>query len=200
MGNQSAEWLQRARVLRRMGFGATGPEVDATVGTAIPDLVAARLASAPDPSAPPAAAYLAGPGKAAGTDARKAYQQKLSAQQTDLSQWWLTRMVTVREPVHERLTLTWHNHFATSAVKVRQAQSMARQNAALRSGALGDFRALALRMLTDPAMLYWLDAQQNTKKGANENLAREFLELFALGHGNGYTEDDVKQGARALTG
>ncbi|MET9326647.1 DUF1800 domain-containing protein [Tsukamurella sp. NPDC003166] len=200
MGNQSAEWLQRARVLRRMGFGATGTEVDATVGTAIPDLVATRLDSTPEPSTAPAAAYLAAPGKTASTAERKAYQQKLSAQQTELSRWWLQRMVTAREPVHERLALTWHNHFATSAVKVRQAQSMARQNAALRAGSLGDFRALALTMLTDPAMLYWLDAQQNTKKGANENLAREFMELFALGHGNGYTEDDVKQGARALTG
>ena len=55
-------------------------------------------------------------------------------------------------------------------------------------------------MLIDPAMLFWLDGEKNTVNGANENLAREFMELFALGHGDGYTEDDVRNGARALTG
>lgn len=201
MGNQSTEWVQHARVLRRMGFGTTGPEVDATLLTPIPDLVSTRLATSPEePSQLPRFEHVAAPNKDATAADKKKYQQTLRSQQTDLSRWWLKRMVTVREPVHERLTLSWHNHFATSAVKVRQAGAMARQNEALRAGSLGDFRALALTMLTDPAMLRWLDAQQNTKKGANENLAREFMELFALGHGNGYTEDDVKQGARALTG
>ena len=77
---------------------------------------------------------------------------------------------------------------------------MAAQNQKLRSLSLGDFRTLAYAMLTDAAMLRWLDAQTNTAKAPNENLAREFMELFTLGHGNGYTEDDVRQGARALTG
>jgi uncharacterized protein (DUF1800 family) len=70
----------------------------------------------------------------------------------------------------------------------------------LRTLKLGDFRTLAFAMLTDAAMMQWLDAQTNTAKSANENLAREFMELFALGHGNGYTESDVRNGARALTG
>jgi uncharacterized protein (DUF1800 family) len=74
------------------------------------------------------------------------------------------------------------------------------QNQKLRSLSLGDFHTLAYAMLTDAAMLRWLDAQTNTAKAPNENLAREFMELFALGHGNGYTEDDVRAGARALTG
>ena len=77
---------------------------------------------------------------------------------------------------------------------------MAAQNQKLRSLSLGDFRTLAYAMLTDAAMLRWLDAQTNTAKAPNENLAREFMELFTLGHGNGYTEDDVREGARALTG
>ena len=94
----------------------------------------------------------------------------------------------------------WHNHFATSAQKVRIAAYMAAQNQKLRTLALGDFRTLAYTMLTDAAMLRWLDGQLNTAKAANENLAREFMELFALGHNNGYTEDDVRAGARALTG
>ena len=77
---------------------------------------------------------------------------------------------------------------------------MAAQNQKLRTLSLGDFRTLAYAMLTDAAMLRWLDGQTNTAKAPNENLAREFMELFALGHGNGYTEDDVRDGARALTG
>jgi uncharacterized protein (DUF1800 family) len=77
---------------------------------------------------------------------------------------------------------------------------MAAQNQKLRTQSLGDFRTLAYSMLTDAAMLRWLDGHSNTAKAPNENLAREFMELFALGHGNGYTEDDVRAGARALTG
>ena len=109
-------------------------------------------------------------------------------------------MVTVQEPLHERITLAWHNHFATSAQKVRSAAEMVAQNRTLRSLGTGDFSALAYAMLTDPAMLRWLDGQNNTAKAPNENLSREFMELFALGHGNGYTETDVREGARALTG
>ena len=103
-------------------------------------------------------------------------------------------MVAVQQPVHEKLTLLWHNHFATSAQKVRTAAQMAAQNQKLRTLSLGDFRMLAYAMLTDAAMLRWLDGQSNTAKAPNENLAREFMELFALGHGNGYTEDDVRAG------
>jgi uncharacterized protein (DUF1800 family) len=83
---------------------------------------------------------------------------------------------------------------------VRVAAHMAAQNQKLRSLSLGDFRTLAYAMLTDASMLRWLDAQTNTAKAPNENLAREFMELFTLGHGNGYTEGDVREGARALTG
>jgi uncharacterized protein (DUF1800 family) len=141
-----------------------------------------------------------GPGKGASVAARKEFDRQLSGQMAELSQWWLRRMVAAQQPIHEKLTLLWHNHFATSAQKVRFAAYMAAQNQKLRSLSLGDFRTLAYAMLTDAAMLRWLDAQTNTAKAPNENLAREFMELFTLGHGNGYTEDDVRQGARALTG
>jgi uncharacterized protein (DUF1800 family) len=163
---------------------------------------------AADPDADPGAAAapmpsLAEPrpvGKRATQGARKQYNQQLSEQQGVLSDWWLRRMTTVDQPIHEKLTLLWHNHFATSAEKVRSAAHMAAQNQKLRTLALGDFGNLAYTMLTDAAMLRWLDGQSNTAKAPNENLAREFMELFALGHGNGYTEEDVRDGARALTG
>ena len=77
---------------------------------------------------------------------------------------------------------------------------MGKQNQKLRALKLGDFHTLAYAMLTDAAMLFWLDSVRNSAGAANENLSREFMELFTLGHGNGHSEDDVRQGARALTG
>src|ERR1700761_6768002 len=140
------------------------------------------------------------PGKGASAQVRKEFNRELFSLMSGLSEWWVRRMVLVRQPVHEKLTLLWHNHFATSAKKVLFPAQMAAQNQKLRSLSLGDFHDLAYAMLTDTAMLHWLDGQTNTAKAPNENLAREFMELFTLGHGDGYTEDDVRQGARALTG
>ena len=77
---------------------------------------------------------------------------------------------------------------------------MGEQNRKLRRYMLGDFRDLAYAMLTDAAMLWWLDGRDNIAASPNENLSREFMELFALGHANGYSETDVREGARALTG
>ncbi len=206
MPGQSAQWVATARVLRRAGFGVTGPEVDAVVTRDWPAYVDAVLGA--DPDADPGAVATPiprldpprAPGKGATLAARKQFGHQLAEQAGMLSGWWMRRMVAVQQPVHEKLTLLWHNHFATSTQKVRVAAYMAAQNQKLRTLSLGDFRTLAYSMLTDAAMLRWLDGQTNTAKAPNENLAREFMELFALGHGNGYTEDDVRAGARALTG
>ncbi|HYR16554.1 MAG TPA: DUF1800 family protein [Mycobacterium sp.] len=80
------------------------------------------------------------------------------------------------------------------------AEWMGKQNQKLRTLKLGDFHTLAYAMLTDSAMLFWLDGVRNSAGAANENLSREFMELFTLGHGNGHADEDVRQGARALTG
>ncbi|QLL08095.1 DUF1800 domain-containing protein [Mycobacterium vicinigordonae] len=206
MAGQSAQWITTARALRRAGFGATGAQVDAVAAQDWGAYVGGALASNPntDPgavaTAMPTFTSPAPPGKKATPASRKQYNRQLSEQLDTLSRWWLQRMVAVRQPLHEKLTLLWHNHFATSATKVRTAAQMAAQNHKLRTMATGDFRSLAYAMLTDAAMLHWLDGQSNTAKAPNENLAREFMELFALGHGNGYTEEDVRNGARALTG
>lgn len=206
MAGQSDRWIATARMLRRAGFGVTGAQVDAVATKNWPSYVDAALAGNPDTD-PGAAATpmptLADPrrlDKHASAAMRKEYRQELFGLMTGLSQWWLRRMTAVHEPVHEKLTLLWHNHFATSATKVLFPWEMAAQNQKLRSLSLGDFRGLAYAMLTDAAMLRWLDGQKNTTKAVNENLAREFMELFALGHGDGYTENDVRDGARALTG
>ncbi|KDE98982.1 hypothetical protein Y900_008475 [Mycolicibacterium aromaticivorans JS19b1 = JCM 16368] len=206
MASMSDEWSTAARLLRRVGFGTTGPQVDALVRGDWSTYVRDALDADPEADAgarntpAPTFATLEPVGKSATMAQRKQFRQALGEQKEQLSQWWIRRMLAVQNPIHEKLTLLWHNHFATSAIKVRNAQWMLAQNQTLRALKLGDFRTLAYAMLTDPAMMDWLDAQSNTAKSANENLAREFMELFTLGHGNGYTEEDVRQGARALTG
>ena len=116
-----------------------------------------------------------------------------------LKAWWMLRILFSPDPLAERLTLMWHNHFATSNLKVKDLGSMRRQNETFRALGRAPFRQLLDAMLADPALLVYLDAPSNRKDQPNENLARESMELFTLGVGN-YTEDDVKQAARALTG
>jgi uncharacterized protein (DUF1800 family) len=103
------------------------------------------------------------------------------------------------DPLTERLTLMWHNHFATSNLKVENLPAMRRQNDFFRKLGRGPFDELLSAVVHDPAMLVWLDAPTNRKGHANENLARELMELFSMGVGH-YTEADVKEAARALTG
>ena len=108
-------------------------------------------------------------------------------------------MLESGHPLREKLTLFWHNHFATSYTKVRSTKLMFQQNLTLRRHALGKFRPFLLDMSKDTAMLVWLDSNRNVKGAANENYAREVMELFSLGVGN-YTEKDVQEAARAFTG
>ena len=114
--------------------------------------------------------------------------------------WWLDRMVRGRHPLAERMTLNWHDHWATSNSKVGDVKLMMRQQRTLRRYALGNFRTLARAMLRDGAMQIWLDLAGSTDDAPNENFAREFFELFTLGANNGYTEKDIRESARALTG
>jgi len=116
-----------------------------------------------------------------------------------LQGWWLYRMLHTPHPLLERCTLFWHNHFATSIAKVRRSDLMYKQNQLLRAHALGEFEPLLRGISRDPAMLIWLDSNSNIKGRPNENLAREMMELFSLGVGN-YTEQDIREAARALTG
>ncbi len=112
---------------------------------------------------------------------------------------WLYRMIYTPHPLVERLTLFWHDHFATSNEKVNDPGLMNRQHQMLRQYALGDFGTLLRRIAKDPAMLIWLDATENSKSHPNENYAREVMELFALGRGH-YSERDIQEAARAFTG
>jgi uncharacterized protein (DUF1800 family) len=108
-------------------------------------------------------------------------------------------MLATPSPLTERMTLFWHNHFATSQQKVRSPQLMYRQNALLRREATGSFATLLREVARDPAMLVYLDNAGNRRQAPNENFAREVMELFTLGEGH-YSEHDVKEAARAFTG
>jgi uncharacterized protein (DUF1800 family) len=114
--------------------------------------------------------------------------------------WWLDRMVRARAPLIERMTLTWHDWFATSNEGVNSQRLMINQNRTQRRLALASFPQMLAAMTTDPAMLIWLSLSGSTKTAPNENYAREMQELFTLGAGDGYTEADVREHARALTG
>lgn len=193
-------------MLRRAGFGASGPQVDTVVNQDWSTYLDSALAA--DPEADPGAVATPMPtpvtpplpGENISKQEQTAFAQTLFEQMQELSAWWMRRMAAVQQPLHEKLTMVWHNHFATSAEKVLAAELMAIQNQKLRTLHGGDFQTFAHAMLTDGAMQLWLDGNSNTKAAPNENLSREFMELFTLGHNNGYTEVDVREGARALTG
>jgi uncharacterized protein (DUF1800 family) len=115
--------------------------------------------------------------------------------------WWLDRMLRTDQPLVERMTLVWHDWFATSNDGVGQQGLMLDQNELFRRSALGSFEQLLHDVTQDPAMIVWLNLDQNSRWSPNENYAREVMELFTLGADRGaYTEQDVRQLARALTG
>lgn len=126
---------------------------------------------------------------------QRAERERVGEAQT----WWLKRMLTSKAPLREKMTLFWHDHFATSMQKVKQPEFMVEQNDLFRRNALGDFHALTRSIARDPAMLLYLDSQNSKKGKPNENFAREVMELFTLGEGH-YTENDIREAARAFTG
>jgi uncharacterized protein (DUF1800 family) len=174
-----------AHLLRRAGFG--GSEADV-----------ARLAALGTSGAVDSLLHPSGPDAdfAPYPETALLYDRVKARQTAQL--WWLDRMLRTNRPLIEKMTLFWHGHFATSVQKVQPAL-MVQQIDLFRTLGLGRFPALLSAVTRDPAMLIWLDNRANAKAHPNENYAREVMELFALGLGN-YTEDDVKEAARAFTG
>jgi uncharacterized protein (DUF1800 family) len=170
---------------RRAGFGATWEELQASVRLG-PQAVIDQVLRSPAPSAEFA--------KTAEVMNRAARQNINLARG-----WWLTRMLESPQPLREKMTLFWHNHFATSNAKVQSPARMFGQYELMYEHALGNFAELLQAMSKDPAMMVWLDTVQSKKGQPNENYARELMELFSLGIGN-YTEKDIREAARAFTG
>ena len=128
------------------------------------------------------------------------YWLRASRLETDrVAYWWAQRMLATPYPLQEKVALFWHGHFATNEDKVRDYRKMLKQLELFQRAGLGNFRSLLLGVAQDPAMLAFLDAGVNVKGSPNENFAREIMELFTMGVGN-YTEQDIREGARAFTG
>ncbi len=179
---------QAAHLLRRAGFGGSAADVTTFAG-----LDAQRAVDAIFRAADPDGTFVDYPPELATLTT-----MQYGLRKTAVQRWWLDRMLRTRRQLAEKMTLFWHNHFAT-AVSKSPPEMMAQQVDLFRLQGLGNFRTLLASVTRDPAMLVWLDNRYNTKQHPNENYAREVMELFALGLG-AYTEDDVKAGARAFTG
>ena len=194
-------------LLNRTGFGATQVEIE-RFAAMTRDQAARKLLSDARTipvTAPPAwtgdtdSLRYPRAGENASEMEKKMFQQEQIREGLELRGWWVGEMLATPSPLTERMTLFWHNHFVSSQQKVKLAQLMYRQNVTLRANALGNFGELLHAISRDPAMVIYLDSVQNRKGTPNENFAREVMELFSLGEGN-YTEQDIKEAARAFTG
>ena len=202
-----------AHLLNRAGFGGPPSDVEKLANLNHDQAVAALLDyelipdETPDPDwarpDPERLQKLRDINQHGTAEEKKAAQQAENKLQNlwmvELRGWWLQRMARGPRPLQEKMVLFWHGHFATSAEKVREAYYMWRQNELFRRLATGNWEQLLGDAGKDPAMLIWLDQAQSNKQHPNENFAREVMELFALGEGH-YTEHDIGEGARALTG
>jgi uncharacterized protein (DUF1800 family) len=174
---------QAERLLWRAGFGPRPGAAEKLASLGLDAAVESLVSPGPEKLTGPAPVRLS-PGDAWGHDVL----------------WWLDRLVRTRRPLVERMTLVWHDWFATTDEEVGSPRLLLRQNALFRRHALGSFPKLLVEVTRDPAMLVMLSGVANRVGSPNENYARELQELFTLGEGRGYTERDVREMARALTG
>lgn len=206
-----------AHLLQRAGFGASPALLDRFAALSPEDAVDTLLTFSPETTRqntpaffhqPDAANRL--PGNLPPAEFRALPEEKRSELRQESNRknrenlqtattWWLDRMVHSPHPFEEKLALFWHGHFATSAQKVRSAYPILAQNLLFREHGLASWPGLIEAVAKDPAMLVYLDNARSTRRSPNENFARELLELFTLGEGH-YTEDDIRNAARAFTG
>ena len=185
MGNQDFGLM--AHLFRRAGFGATRDELEASVAKGY-DATVEELLHPKDPGNLP-------------DDVIRRYhpdQAELRALDGAAANW-MYRMITTQCPLEEKITLFWHSLFATGYAKLNQARSLLNQIDMLRRHGLGGFDNILVELSKDPAMIIWLDNNDNHNGAINENFGRELLELFSMGIGS-YTEDDIKECSRAFTG
>src|SRR4051812_10567698 len=198
-------------LLSRATFGATPAEIATVEAMEYPAAVD-RLLGAWHANALTAAPGWVNEGPATVRRMQKEAQEKkgidgkplniarpVQEQARELRNWWVEEMLATDQPLVERMTLFWHNHFTSSLLKVRYAPSLYRQNELFRREAFGNFARLLKAVARDPAMLIYLDGVRSVARQPNENFARELLELFTLGEGH-YSEADIKNAARAFTG
>ncbi len=181
---------QATRLLNRAGFGAVPGQAEQLASLGL-------VAAVQSLTRPSGAATLSGP---APVDDDGIPIAPADAWGHD-HLWWLDRMVRTSQPLVERMALVFHDWFATSIEGVSKQQQMIDQSNLFRSACFGSFLDLFRAVTIDPAMLQWLNGNENRKSAPNENYAREMMELFSLGADRGaYSEDDIREQARALTG
>ena len=176
---------QIAHLARRAGFGATPDELDAYESLDYESLVERFLDPAARDNIP--------------DDLIFRRHVDLHAMQGHNAAYWAYRLISTQAPLEEKIALFWHGVFATGENKLNNLGSLANQIDMFRRHGLGRFDDLLIELSKDPAMIIWLDNHTNHKDSINENYGREILELFSMGVGN-YTEDDIKECARAFTG
>ena len=176
-----------AHLLRRAGFGANRNELEEYLAMGY-DAAVEALLNPSDPGNMP-------------DDLIRRYHVEQS-ELRDLAgsaAYWMYRMISTSCPMEEKTALFWHGLFATGYAKLNQARSLLNQVEMFRRSGLGSFEELLVELSKDPAMIVWLDNNENHGTAINENYGRELLELFSMGIGN-YSEDDIKGCARAFTG
>ena len=199
VGGATATRADVARLFGRVAFGATAADLDRWTGRPYAEVVESLVSQTPDPLAfDEWRRLLSDLNRTFGGERESGDTSRLRAAQT----FWLERMRGTTTPVVERMTLLWHGHFATALRNPYPDTSMlVGQNQTLRAHALGNFRNLVVAMNIDTAMLWWLDGTISSRPVPNENYARELFELFTLGkYPQVYSEADIREAARALTG
>ena len=174
-----------AHLLRRAGFGATPDELDRAMDNGYDSVLGEMLSPVGEDLLE--------------HDLIRRYHIDQSDLRGGAAAYWVYRMAMTDYPLREKMCLLWHRVFATAATKLIQGRVVLNQVEMFRRHGMGKFDNLLLELSRDPAMIMWLDNQDNHNDAINENYGRELLELFSMGVGN-YTEDDIKECARAFTG
>jgi len=208
VGPEAVPWnAQNAEhLLNRAGFGARSAEIDAAVAAGLDATIERLLTPSIDWEMPsyerivePAKKDLEGLSKEEQDKQRRVAREADRRQMLEATAWWFREMETTDAPLQEKMVLFWHGLFTTSIEEAKRSFLVLQQHEFLRRNALGNYADLLRGIARDPGMLVYLDNNVNRKGAPNENFARELMELFSLGEGN-YTEEDVKEAARALTG
>jgi uncharacterized protein (DUF1800 family) len=198
-----AKRLEISRLFHRFGFGPRPGEYAQALADGV-STTRTRLLTVPTVDAGAATVVAPeitdlGPRPKPNTKEIVPFSIAMRYQTQQMIVWWLDRMAASDHGLTEKMTWFWHGHWATSVQKLNYAMPMFAQNKTLRAHCLGNFATMTKAMINDGALQFWLDGQDNTVKAPNENLGRELMELFTLGVGR-YTEDDVKNISRSLTG
>ena len=176
-----------AHLLRRAGFGGTKKQIDDLVAFGYEESVE-RLMNASDENRLPDHLVW-----------RYHHEQSGLMGATNPAAYWLYKLIGKEDSLTEKMALFWHGIFATGYNKLSQGRALANQIRMFRKFGRGNFRDLLVELSKDPAMIAWLDNNDNHRGSINENYGRELLELFSMGVGH-YSEDDIKEAARAFTG